>query len=289
MYRLLTSIALLAVLIAALAGVRAPVSAQSADDKPEKPAKEDAKEEGEDEKKGEEEDEENGDEPVKHKPVIESAPGSDGDTHDRPGGYPQIRFGGKRGGEEGEGADWKSRVYLLDVSDAMARSVDDDNPETTRLDHMIKRIEGSLDAMTDRGDPDLRFNIVTFGEIDDFADGEELVAATPETVKRAQKWLAELKAGGTSDMYGMLKECFEQEPDSATMIVGARPVWPEDVSDDVKAAHTDAGEYLLAEVKRWRRSGKSTTLDITGVGLSGEEVKYFKRLAEAAGGTYLDA
>jgi hypothetical protein len=31
------------------------------------------------------------------------------------------------------------------------------------------------------------------------------------------------------------------------------------------------------------------TLDITGVGLSSDEKEFYKRLADAAGGTYLDA
>ena len=167
-----------------------------------------------------------------------------------------------------------------------------DTRETTRLEHMISQMESSLDYLVNRKDPRLRFNIVTFGSVQDFAKGGELQAATLENSKAAKKWLKNLNAGGDSDIYNLLKECFEQEPDSATMLVGGMPGKPAGLSDADEAElkkHKDAGEFVIAKVKEWRKDGKKTTLDITGIGLSKEEREYFKRLAEAAGGTYLDA
>jgi hypothetical protein len=216
------------------------------------------------------------------------------DGHDRPTTYPKIRFG-KKGEKDDDSKPapklkLKTRVYLLDTSAAMAKSITIDGVrETTRLEHMITQMERSLDALTKRKDPRLRFNIVTFGAVKDFAEGEDLQAVTKENTKRAKEWLGELKAAGATDIYPMLKECFEQEPDTATMIVGAKPVWSEDVPESEREDYDDAGEHLIAQVKKWRRAGKTTTLDITGVGLSKDEIEYFKRLAEAAGGTYLDA
>jgi hypothetical protein len=230
-------------------------------------------------------------------PEADKPPARDG--HDRPTTYPKIRFGKKA--QPAEGADepkvedtkLKARVYLLDISDVMAKSITVDGArQTTRLEHMVAQMERSLDALAKRKDPRLRFNIVTFGTVQDFAEGGELQAATEENAKRAKEWLKKLEAKGESDIYTMLSECFEQEPESATMIVGGMPSAPAGLTD-VEAAelkkHKNAGEYVLEQVKLWRKDGKETTLDITGVGLSAEEKEYYKRLADAAGGTYLDA
>lgn len=224
---------------------------------------------------------------------VEAFPKRDG--HDRPTTYPKIKFGKKKGGKADEDppaakVNLKTRVYMLDTSDAMAKSITiDGGRETTRLEHMVAQMERSLDALMKRKDPRLRFNIVTYGGVKDFADGGEMQAVTRDSVKRAKDWISELKSSGAAEIYPMLKECFDQEPDSATMIVGALPAWPDDVEEPEREGYKDAGEHLIAKVKEWREDGKATTLDITGVGLSKDEVKYFKRLAEAAGGTYLDA
>jgi len=221
------------------------------------------------------------------------------DGHDRPTTYPKIHFGKTKKADAGEQEkpavqkDLKTRVYLLDVSAVMSKSITvNDTRETTRLEHMISQMESSLDYLVNRKDPRLRFNIVTFGSVQDFARGGELQAATLENSKAAKKWLKDLKAGGDSDIYNLLKECFEQEPNSATMLVGGMPGKPAGLGDADEAElkkHKNAGEFVIAKVKEWRKAGKKTTLDITGIGLSKDEREYFKRLAEAAGGTYLDA
>lgn len=222
------------------------------------------------------------------------------DGHDRPTSYPKIKFGSKKpdspDGEEQpkvEDTKLKTRVYLLDISNAMSKSITvDDSRETTRLEHMVAQMERSLDALAKRKDPRLRFNIITFGSVQDFASGGELQAATEESARRAKEWLKKLEAKGETDIYNMLRECFEQEPDSATMIVGSIPGEPDGLSEELereRKQHKNAGEFVLAQVKKWRAAGKKTTLDITGVGLSADEKEYYKRLADAAGGTYLDA
>lgn len=216
------------------------------------------------------------------------------DGHDRPTSYPKIRFGAKKGddGKEDPGEKkLKTRVYLLDVSASMAKSITiEDTRETTRLEHMVSQIKSSLDALANRRNPNLRFNIVTFGSVQDFAGGGDLQPVTGENVKRAKEWLEKLESKGESDIYTMLKECFEQEPDSATMLVGSLPTKPDKVDEEEFKKHKDAGEFLIAMVKVWRdNDGRKTTLDITGVGLSDDEKAYYRRLAEAAGGTYLDA
>lgn len=222
------------------------------------------------------------------------------DGHDRPTTYPKIHFGKKKadeskadGTEDGTaevGKKLKTRVYLLDVSAVMSKSITvNDTRETTRLEHMTAQMESSLDYLVNRKDPRLRFNIVTFGSVQDFASGGELKPATADNAKSAKEWLKKLEAKGNTDIYNLLKECFEQEPDSATMLVGGLPCKPAGVAEAELAKHKDAGEFVIAQVKAWRKAGKTTTLDITGVGLSEDERAYYKRLAEAAGGTYLDA
>lgn len=216
------------------------------------------------------------------------------DGHDRPTSYPKIKFGAKKGGGDKEDAaakKLKTRVYLLDVSASMSKSITiEDTRETTRLEHMVSQIKRSLDALSNRRNPNLRFNIVTFGSVQDFAAGGELQPVTVDNVKRAKEWLDKLESKGESDIYTMLSECFEQEPDSATMLVGSLPSKPADIDEEEYKKHKDAGEYLIAQVKIWRdEDGRKTTLDITGVGLSDDEKAYYRRLAEAAGGTYLDA
>lgn len=221
------------------------------------------------------------------------------DGHDRPTSYPKIKFGSKKSDDKAdeqpkvEDTKLKTRVYLLDISNAMSKSITvDDARETTRLEHMVAQMERSLDALAKRKDPRLRFNIVTFGSVQDFASGGELQAATEENARRAKEWLKKLEAKGDTDIYNMLRECFEQQPDSATMIVGSMPGEPDDLSEELereRKQYKNAGEFVLAQVKKWRAAGKTTTLDITGVGLSADEKEYYKRLADAAGGTYLDA
>lgn len=220
------------------------------------------------------------------------------DGHDRPTTYPKIHFGkSSKKADNGDTAavesKLKTRVYLLDVSAVMSKSITvNDTRETTRLEHMIAQMESSLDYLVNRKDPRMRFNIVTFGAVQDFASGGELKPATAENAKAAKEWLNKFEAKGEADIYSLLKECFEQEPDSATMLVGGMPTKPTGATEAEKAElkkHKNAGEFVIEQVKRWRKSGKTTTLDISGVGLSETERAFYKRLAEAAGGTYLDA
>jgi hypothetical protein len=232
------------------------------------------------------------------KPEIQDVtPRPENDGHDRPTTYPKIRFTNKGGGKPaGEGVEaaakkLKTRVYLLDVSASMSKSITiDSTRESTRLEHMVSQMESSLDSLANRRDPNLRFNMVTFGTVQDFAGGGELQPVTVETVRRAKEWLGKLEAEGDSDIYSMLKECFKQDPGTATLLVGSLPSKPEGVDEKEYKKYKDAGEYLIARVKVWRgEEGKTTTLDITGIGLSEDEKAYYRKLAEAAGGTYLDA
>jgi hypothetical protein len=173
----------------------------------------------------------------------------------------------------------------------MSKKITVGEAETTRLEVMVTQISNSLDALAKRKDPRLRFNIITFGSVKDFAEGSEPATADEANTKRAKEWLKKLEAGGETDMFAMLKECFAQGPESATMVVGAEPASPAGLDEEQKKElnkHKNAGEYLLEQVKLWRKD-KTTTLDITGVALSDEQKEYYKRLAEAAGGTYLDA
>ena len=226
-------------------------------------------------------------------PVIKDASSKpERDGHDRPTSYPKIKFGAKTGDDKDDAVDkkLKTRVYLLDASESMAEKVVVGEEEVTRLEHMVSQIKRSLDALSKRRNPNLRFNIVTFGSVQDFADEGELQPVTADSVKRAKEWLEKLESKGQSDIYAMLSECFEQEPDSATMLVGSLPTKPAEVDEKEYEKYKDAGEFLIAKVKGWRGDdGRKTTLDITGVGLSDDERAYYKRLAEAAGGTYLDA
>ena len=227
--------------------------------------------------------------------TAEKAPIRDG--HDRPTTYPKIHFGKTKKADSDDTAavdsKLKTRVYLLDVSAVMSKSITvNDTRETTRLEHMIAQMESSLDYLVNRKDPRMRFNIVTFGAVQDFASGGELKPATAENAKAAKEWLSKFEAKGEPDIYSLLKECFEQGPDSATMLVGGMPSNPAGLTADEKVElkkYKNAGEFVIERVKRWRKSGKTTTLDISGVGLSETERAFYKRLAEAAGGTYLDA
>lgn len=232
------------------------------------------------------------DSPDTEPPVKDVTQRPERDGHDRPTTYPKIRFRSKTDdGEEQEKRKLKTRVYLLDVSASMSKSITiEDSRETTRLEHMVSQIKSSLDALSNRRNPNMRFNLVTFGSVADFASGGEPQPVTAENVKRAKEWLDKLESKGDSDIYTMLAECYGQEPDSATMLVGSMPVKPADVDEDEFKKYKDAGEFLIAKVKGWRdQDGRKTTLDITGIGLSDDEKAYYRRLAEAAGGTYLDA
>lgn len=216
------------------------------------------------------------------------------DGYDRPTTYPRIRMGSSGGaapdvrGPAGEQRKLKTRAYLLDTSISMAASITVGNSEEmTRLERMVSEIKRSLDTLAKRRD--LRFNIVTFGTVSDLCAGGDPWVSNADTVKKAKEWLARLEAKGTGDLFALLKAVYEQEPESASMMVGSMPGKPEGISDEELKKFESVAEFVLAKVKDWRAAGKSTTLDITGIGLGEKERAYYKRLAEAAGGTYLDA
>jgi hypothetical protein len=210
--------------------------------------------------------------------------------YDRPLPYPRIRFSPRREGDaeprQGEVVNARSRVYLLDVSEVMSASITIDNTtETTRLEHMFSLVERSLEALARRRG--MHFNLITFGTTMDLAAGGNMLESSPDSTERAVKWLRELEVGGSTDIHAMLKALFEQQPDSATMLVGGMPVKPADVSDEVLAEYENLSEFLIAEVRRWR-ADSGTTLDITGVGLDALARAFYRRLAQAGGGTYMD-
>lgn len=219
------------------------------------------------------------------------------DGHDRPTTYPRIRIGGTR--PEGVGQDGadpakaagkvKVRAYLLDVSDAMAASITVGNSEEmTRLERMVSEMGKSLTRMAERPGS-TRFNIVTFGSIQDLAAGGEPWVANADNARKAKDWLKKLEAKGTGDLFALLKALFDQKPESATMMVGSMPGKPAGVSEEELKAYKDVPEFVLAKVKEWRKAGNTTSLDITGIGLGQAERDFYKRLAEAVEGTYLDA
>lgn len=236
--------------------------------------------------------------PAPEKPAPEQPPKQDTDDakvgHDRPTSYPRIQIGGGTGAEvrnpAGDTRKLTTRAYLLDVSAAMAETMQLGQGEratkVTRLSHMVSTMERALDTLAKRRD--VQFNLVSFGSVADLAGGAEPLAVTPEAIQKARDWLAKLEAKGTPDVYTLLKEVYEQAPESASMLVGSMPGKPAGVSDEVLAKHASHAEYVLACVQEWRAAGKATTLDITGIGLDESAREFYKKLAAAAGGTYLD-
>lgn len=219
------------------------------------------------------------------------APKPDLDGFDRPTTYPKIRFSkddaGNANAAEGR-KKLKSRVYMLDLSDVMAASITIDGvKEVTRLEHMVAQMDKTLDSLGTRRD--IRFNIVTFGSVQDFASGGSMLEASADTSRKAKDWLKGLVAEGETDVYSILQECFAQEPENAVLMVGGMPGKPAGVSDERLKPHATAGDFILSEMRRWRAAGRTTTLDICGVGLSGDDREYYKKLAGVAGGTYLDS
>jgi hypothetical protein len=218
------------------------------------------------------------------------APGQDR-GYDRPTTYPEIRFGRPAPAAERNEADepapaGRSRVFLVDVSDAMAASITlSDSRETTRLEHMRSLVEGGLDFVARRH---RHFNVITFGRVQDFAGGGELLETSAENTRRAKEWLQNLHAEGRADLYSLLKECYAQGPETAVLLVGSMPVMPPKVSEEDIEKAGGLEEFIIEAVKGYRSKGSKTTLDITGIGLGVEERKFYERLAKAAGGTYLD-
>lgn len=219
-------------------------------------------------------------------------PPKDTDGYDRPTTYPRIRFGGKKKEGEAEAAPPnKSRVFLLDTSDLMAGSITiDGTRETTRIEHMREVMGRTLDHLATRRNLD--FNIITFGGVKDFANGGDLMHANVENARQAKEWLAKLQPGGSPDLYALLIECFKQEPDSAALVVGSMPGTPATLDEKTLAnllkKHKNVGEIIIQEVKDKRTAGKKTTLDIVGIGLARADKEYYRRLAEAGGGAYID-
>lgn len=222
----------------------------------------------------------------------ENGPPKDTDGYDRPTTYPRIRFGGKKKEGDAEAAPRnKSRVFLLDTSDLMAGSITiDDTRETTRMEHMREVLGRTLDHLSTRRNLD--FNIITFGAVKDLAKGGDLLQASAENAKQAKEWISKLEPGGSPDLHAILIECFRQEPDSAALIVGSMPGTPATLDkqalDKLLEKHKTVGEIIVQQLKDFRTAGKKTTLDIVGIGLTRTEKEYYRRLAEAGGGAYID-
>jgi hypothetical protein len=221
------------------------------------------------------------------------------DGYDRPTAYPRINFGKRKvEGDKpaGEGADKaavraKARVYLLDLSDAMAASVTIDTREVTRIEHMRTLVTRALDDLAKHPDArrgDLSFNLVTFGVVMDFAKGGELKLANAENTGSAKDWVKNLEAKGSPDLHAILSECFKQEPESAALIVGSLPGKPQTAAEEDVKKFESVEDFIVDEVRRQRQAGKKTTLDVIGVGLGAAEKKFYERLAKAGGGNYVD-
>jgi hypothetical protein len=224
------------------------------------------------------------------------------DGYDRPTSYPKIRFGNKPKPKDGDAsagkadaekpkAKGRSRVYLLDVSDSMAASITINNAtETTRIDHLRTLITRSLEELAKRPEAkrgELRFNLITFGDVQDFAAGGDLLEASADNTANAKEWVKGLTSKGRPNLLAMLDECYAQEPEEATMFVGSAPGKPANVSDEELKKFETPGDYIIDAVAK-KRAGKKTTLDIVGVGLSRDDTEFYKRLAKTVGGTYID-
>jgi len=221
----------------------------------------------------------------------EPKPADNGDGYDRPTKYPRIRFKGenieKVATPDGGSKDVKSRAYLIDLSAAMtASSTLSDGTETTRLARLKSIMTQALESIAKSRD--MVFNIGSFGTESVFADDKSPVAVTSDVIDRAKKWIDELAASGDSDLYPLLFALYEQAPTSATLLVGSDPIKPADVSDAAIAAAGTLQDYLVKFVEECRKAGKKTTLDIVGIDLSDTQREFYRRLAKAGGGVYLD-
>ena len=227
------------------------------------------------------------------------------DGYDRPTAYPKINFGSRKtdgdkpkGDDEGNDNDkekakvpTKARVYLLDLSDAMAASVTIDTREVTRIEHLRTLVTRALDDLAKHPDAqrgDLGFNLVTFGTVSDFAKGGELKVADAKNTGSAKDWVKDLVAKGSADLHAILSECFKQEPESAALIVGSLPGKPKSATEEDLKKFESVEDFIVDDVKRQRQAGKKTTLDVIGVGLGAAEKKFYERLAKAGGGNYVD-
>ncbi len=155
--------------------------------------------------------------------------------------------------------------------------------ELERAKELLKQ---SLDTMSKRRD--VAFNIACFGTSDDFADRKAPVSVSAESVEQAKKWVEDRVALGDSDIYGLLKVVFEQGPTSASMIVGSDPASPAGVDAKELEQAGGAQDFIIKQVEAWRKAGSKTALDVTGIGLSDTQREFYKKLAKAGGGTYLD-
>ena len=209
--------------------------------------------------------------------------------HDRPSANPRIRFKAKakKGDKDDAAAKTRTRIYLLEASDAMNASVSDkDGRETTRLDRMVTQMKSTLDSLAKR--KNANFNFVSYGSSSDLAGGADPLNADDANVKKAKKWLDDLTAEGDADLFPLLKEVFDQDAPRAHLVVGGAPSDPTGVDAKVLKAAGGAQDYILAQVKAWREAGKTTSIDISGIDLGKDERAFYKKLARAAGGTYLD-
>lgn len=230
------------------------------------------------------------------KPEPETGKESTSDTpkpegHDRPTAYPRVRF--KKDGVEkvntpdGGSKELLTRAYLLDLSAAMTATITlNDDRVVSRLERAKELLKQSLDTMSKRRD--VAFNIACFGTSDDFADRKAPVSVSAESVEQAKKWVEDRVALGDSDIYGLLKVVFEQGPTSASMIVGSDPASPAGVDAKELEQAGGAQDFIIKQVEAWRKAGSKTALDVTGIGLSDTQREFYKKLAKAGGGTYLD-
>ncbi|MCC6573436.1 MAG: hypothetical protein IT462_06560 [Planctomycetes bacterium] len=226
-----------------------------------------------------------GDKP-KTEPVDPSHTGGD-----RPVPYPRVAFGNEEKKEIEKPA--RVRAYLIDCSADMSKKFSikekDKDVETTRLAYVQGQVKLSLDLL--RNNPQILFNVMSYGDGADLGGKVVPFSATVDGINQAKAWLDDRKAQGTADFFAALKGLFDDDVAEVRLLAGTLPVRPAGVDEkelakDAKAAAIQ--DFIVAAVTAWRKAGKKTTLDIVGIDLVDDAKAFYKRLAKAGGGQYLD-
>jgi HEAT repeat protein len=103
-------------------------------------------------------------------------------------------------------------VYVIDCSGSMVLSVDDpehrgDTPVDAGKDSRLAATKEALIEALGKLPPSATFDIVCFNDVV-ISFAPEMLAARPSEVKRAQAWVAELKASNATNTYAALEAAF---------------------------------------------------------------------------------